>query len=486
MNKKVSFIVTYFFPRIQDAIFIAMLIAISTQGPGLLNGDGDLGRHITIGNYIINNGEVPTRDIFSHTMTGQPLVPHEWLAQTIFGTVYRLMGLSGIVLLIALLITATFTLTYQEMLRRHIFRSLAVLMAVLAAYTSSLHWLARPHIFTFLFTVLWAYQLENKKSKVWIFPLVMFFWANTHGAFIVGFVIWGAHVAGWLWEFLNHQSTKEAGLRLAIIGVTSFAVTLINPAGWDLWGTSVGYLGNQFLVDQTVEYQSPNFHNWSTWPFLIMLALGITATGLGGRLRPHESMLFAGWTAMSLYSARNIPLFAIITAPYIGSAIQTTFEKISILQRVEQNLSRIESSLRGFVWPLLTMVFLTYALCVQPGPANQFDPNRFPVKAVDWLEANPQQGKMFNNFIWGGYLLYRLWPEQRVFIDGQTDFYGESLTREYAQIVTLGEGWESVLEKYNVSWVIVQSDKPLVKALQDELGWTIVYQDATATILHEP
>jgi hypothetical protein len=314
----------------------------------------------------------------------------------------------------------------------------------------------------------------------------MLIWANTHGAFLVGFVVWGAHMAGWLWEYLNGKNTRETGVRLALIGITSFAVTFINPAGWDLWGTSVGYLGNRFLVDQTIEYQSPNFHNWSTWPFLIMLVLGILGTGLGGRLRPHEAILFAGWTVMSLYSARNIPLFAIITAPYIGSAIQTTVEKISALQRVDQSIFRIESNLKGLVWPILAIILLVNAVRVQPDSANQFDPNRFPVKAVDWLETNPQDGKMFNNFIWGGYLLYRMWPEQTVFIDGQTDFYGEALTREYTQVTTLTDGWESVLEKYDVSWVIVQSDKPLVKALQDEMGWSILYQDATATVLHEP
>jgi hypothetical protein len=217
-----------------------------------------------------------------------------------------------------------------------------------------------------------------------------------------------------------------------------------------------------------------------------MLAMGILASGLGGRWRPHEAILFAGWTLMSLYSARNIPLFAIITAPYIGDAIQAVIEKIQLLQRVDQSNSRVETNLRGMLWPFLAVVFLTYTLSTQPNSANQFDPNRFPVKAIDWLSANPQEGKMFNNFIWGGYLLYRKWPAQRVFIDGQTDFYGEALTREYTQVTTLAKGWESVLEKYDVSWVIVQSDRPLVKALQSELGWTVVYQDATATILHEP
>jgi len=239
-------------------------------------------------------------------------------------------------------------------------------------------------------------------------------------------------------------------------------------------------------VDQTIEYQSPNFHNWSTWPFLIMLALGILASGAGSRLRAHASILFAGWTLMSLYSARNIPLFAIITAPYIGTMVQGAIEKISILQRVDQSLVRVESNLKGVFWPLLAIIFLTIPFNNQPNTTNQFDPNKFPVRAVDWLKANPQEGKMFNNFIWGGYMLYRIWPEQAVFIDGQTDFYGEALTREYTQVMTLDEGWEAVLEKHDVSWVIVPSGKPLVKALQDEMSWIIVYHDETADILHEP
>src|SRR6185436_4319867 len=114
---------------------------------------------------------------------------------------------------------------------------------------SSLHWLARPHIFTFLFIAVWAYLLENEKSRLWLFPLIMLLWANTHGAFIAGFVILAGHVTGWLWESIQKQATRERGQRLLVIGVTSLAVTFLNPAGWRLWGISVGYLGNRFLVD---------------------------------------------------------------------------------------------------------------------------------------------------------------------------------------------------------------------------------------------
>ena len=479
---------SYLFPRIQDAFFVGLLIAVSLQGALLLNADGDLGRHITIGKFIIQTRSIPTRDIFSHTMTGERLVPHEWLAQVALGGAHTLMGLNGDVLLISLLIATTFILTYREMIRRNVSRIPALGIVTLAASASSLHWLARPHIFTFLFVALWTYQLENKSSKVWLFPLIMLIWANTHGAFIAGFVIWGAHMAGWAWDFLQKQSTLESAGRLVLIGVTSFAITFINPSGWRLWNTSVGYFGSQFLLDQTIEYQSPNFHNWSTWPFLAMLGLSIVGLGFKGRLRTHETILLAGWTILGLYSARNIPLFAIITAPYLGQLIQSGIEKLAVLNKVDQIIVGVEKNLRGVFYPLLAITLLASVALHQPqsNDINQFNPKRFPVKAIDWMEANPQSGRMFNNFIWGGYILYRMWPQQLVFIDGQTDFYGEALAREYVQVMSLQDDWEEILEKYEVSWVIVQSDKPLVSALHEQLHWKLVYQDDTAAILHKP
>ena len=93
---------------------------------------------------------------------------------------------------------------------------------------------------------------------------------------------------------------------------------------------------------------------------------------------------------------------------------------------------------------------------------------------------------MFNQFAWGGYLLYRMWPEKTVFIDGQTDFYGESLTREYSQVISLENGWQDTLKKYNVSWAIIPPDQPLTRALSEEMKWLVVYQDNTAVILHKP
>ena len=105
---------------------------------------------------------------------------------------------------------------------------------------------------------------------------------------------------------------------------------------------------------------------------------------------------------------------------------------------------------------------------------NEFLPEKFPIKAMEYVEQHPMEGNMFNEFTWGGYLLFRLWPEQKVFIDGQTDFYGEKLTREYAVIYNAEPGFEELMQKYSVKWVIIRRTASLAEALdKDPVDWTM-------------
>ena len=120
----------------------------------------------------------------------------------------------------------------------------------------------------------------------------------------------------------------------------------------------------------------------------------------------------------------------------------------------------------------------------QKGTGNVFLPNKMPVQAVNWLEDNPQDGKMFNHFIWGGYILYRMWPAEVVFIDGQTDFYGEALMREYFDVIDLSANWEKVLDKHDVAWMLIPRNEGLAKYLYSVDGdaWNVIYADETAVI----
>jgi hypothetical protein len=498
----------YLMPRLPDLLFVVLLAGVIGLGSRMLNMDGDLGRHLTIGNYILTSGGIPRSDLFSHSLAGQPLTPHEWLAQVVFAFAYRIGGLDGVVLFSGILIAATFSLVYWECARRGRSPLLALGLAILAAATASLHWLTRPHLFTLLLLVLWTAELERVREgfppRIWAFPALMLSWANLHGAFIAGFVIWGIYLTGELLEWFtgsvgrNSTLTKPKEDRrksrvrvLLIAGSASFLASLLNPAGWGLWKTSLGYLGSRYLVGHTAEYLPPDFHSPEAWPFLIMIGLSIMIFGSGRvRLAAAPVLVVALWTVMGLYSARNVPLYAALSAPVLAEAAGAWLRKAEVLGRVrrlDHLLSAVEESLRGHLWPaaaicLATLAFAAGARLDFARQGNVFDPQVFPVEAVDWMESQALPEKGFNYFTWGGYLLFREWPEQRVFIDGQTDFYGEALTRKYEQVISLREGWEEVLEEYGIGWVLIPPGSPLAKALVEEPRWQEVYHDGTASV----
>ena len=185
---------------------------------------------------------------------------------------------------------------------------------------------------------------------------------------------------------------------------------------------------------------------------------------------------------MGLYSARNIPLYAIISAPILSEISAEILLKTRWFS-IERTVKKNERRLKGFLLPLLAslIVFLTLSTPFMQS-YNSYDAKKFPVNATTWLNENEQEGNMFNHFTWGGYLLYKKYPNKLVFIDGQTDFYGEALTQEYEQIITLSDGWEEILDKYQVSWVIIPASSPLEMALEN-VSWEILYKDETTTIM---
>jgi hypothetical protein len=488
-------------------LFITLFIAVIGLGPRLLNVDGDLGRHLAVGKYILTTRLIPIQDLFSHTMAGEPLTPHEWLAQLVFAMAYSVGELDGVVVFCALLIAAIFTILFRQCYQRSGMLLVGMFFTILAATASSLHWLPRPHLFTLLLLTLWVGELEGLRQGIhhrwWALPLIMLIWANAHGAFIAGFVVWGIYLVGSLEElWAGKRSIRgEAGsnknlLLILYAGLLSFGASLINPVGLGLWKTSLDFLKNGYLVGHTVEYLPPNFQHVSTWPFLVMILLSILLFGLSKSRRSLVSILMvAAWTAMGLVSARNIPLYAIVTAPILASAFASLVRESRMLQGVvafDDRISVVETRLHAGLWPLLIVGVLILAYYSRfglesLGARNRFSPEVFPVQAIDWMKAEQVSGPGFNYFPWGGYILYRTWPDQRVFIDGQTDFYGEDLTRQYETVLTQNTGWRQVLADYRVRWVLMPVNADLVKALKSEDGWRIRYQDPIAVVLvYEP
>lgn len=481
----------FFLPRLRDILFVTILFATLTFGPRMLSLDSDLGRHLTLGNYILEHGDIPTRDIFSHTLNGEPRPAYEWLSQLIFALAFHALGLDGVIFFCATVIGAAFAVVYADAERRSGMPLTALFIVILSAAASSLHWLPRPHIFTFLLLAVWLERLDRARQgeeiPLWQFMILMLAWVNLHGGFIFGVLAWFAYFSGWLWERIWTRSF-QGSWKIVLVGAASLPMTVLTPSGFGNWQAVLNN-NSPYILNRTLETMPADFTQPVTWPFALLGLLTLILFLMNGKKTPAARIfLLAGFAILGLLMARNIPLFAIAAAPILSDIVGKKIAPASPLMTLESNFSILDKSLQAGLWSGVFWVGIAAALAFRfevRGEAVQFNPNVFPVAASDWLETHPQSGNMFNEFNWGGYLLFRAWPHHKVFLDSQTDFYGEALVREYETALTAGDGWDSVLEKYDIEWTIIPPDSPLARKLQTQ-GWKIVYRDDAAVILRRP
>ncbi len=478
-------------PSLSDFIFIALFFSVLALGTQMLSLDSDLGRHLTLGNYILDHRVVPTRDLFSHTQAGQSRPPYEWMSQVVFALAYRLLGLDGVILMTATIIGITFLLLLQHSSHRSQFPLIALMVTLLSAAATSIHWLPRPHVITFLLLAIWINKLEGfrigKKTEIYIFPLTMLLWANLHGGFVFGFLAWGAYFAGWVIDKRQNKTTKQTAKNLILAGIFSFAASIITP---DLWHNWEAVLNNRsaFVLSRTIETMQPDFSNPVMLPFVILLVLTTFFSALNWRdLSASHIFLLGGLGFISLLMTRNIPLFAIACAPILSGWISKKLSLSTQWVNFEKRFMNLSTPNRWHLVPLIT-VFAAFGYFAynqsHNKPMFQFNPQVFPVQAVDWIESNPIEGRMFNEFNWGGYLLFRLRPQHQVFLDSQSDFYGEPLMREYENILIAQDNWKDLFNKYQISWAIIPVHSPLAKALASDSEWATAYQDLVAIIYY--
>jgi len=489
MNKP-GRILAVLLPRLQDMIFITIFAGANLSGMEMLNTDGDLGRHLTIGRYILETRQIPTRDLLSHTLAGESRPPYEWLAQLLFAGADRALGLDGVVLLTAIILATTILLLYRDAARRSGTPLLALLFSLWAAAASSLHWLTRPHIFSFLFLAIWLNRLQKLQADedvpLWHFPALMLVWANTHGGFIFGILAWLAYFAGGLWQTWRNRPEGPSLRAWFLIGISSLAATVVTPDSWHNWEAVLGN-HSRFILSRTVETMPPDFRMSGTWPFAGLFLITLVLLALNRRrVASQQVILLAGLGGMALLMARNIPLFAIAAAPILATWSAQLMSGLRRWPEIENGIRSIDESLQGFVWPILLMALATgfYLRHRQTAGSSifEFDGRIFPVEAANWIEDHPLAGNMFNDFNWGGYLLYRLWPVDRVYVDSQSDFYGESFMRQYERVLEGGPSWQQDLMDHQVSWILVPPTTGLAQEARLSTDWEVAFQDAVSVI----
>ncbi len=480
----------WWLPSAEAVIFIIVFRLSLYVMPYLINSDGDLGRHIIIGKVLLNSHQILRTDIFSHTMFGEKLILHEWLSDLLFAKVYLLYGLNGIAWLTSTTIAGTYALFAAGLKHLNVRTPIRFLAGITAFLVGINHWHTRPHIITtFLFTYLTLalvyYYKTGERKFLYPIPIVMILWANLHGAFVSGLVHIGLFSIG-----LFLEKKYIAARTVLVLLFTSIFAAMINPFGSEMITHSFGYLQLDFLIDFTNEYQSPNFHHVIVWPFLSILLLIII---VGWRSKTQMGwthlVLLIFWTASALYSARNIPLYGQVAVLFLaiqGEKLSNTFSlRLNHFLSISDYVGR---QARGWLWSIGFAIFLILSQAQGKtvdvlNQGNQFSPDSFPINAIEYLEETGlPTGNVFNEFGWGGYLLYRLWPDNLVFIDGQTDFYGEKLTSIHQQTI-MGQGdWQLTLDQYKISWVILSPNRPLEKLLSMSHSWEKIYSDSIASV----
>lgn len=486
----------FLIPGLQDLVFWAPFYLVLVLG-SLLFGDGDPGRHMTLGRYMLETGKIPMQDVFTYTTQGIYLPPYEWLAQILFALAYRLLGLGGVVWLIACLLGATHVLVYRFIKSQGVSSLTALLVTGWVSLVTMVHWTARPHIFSFVFYALllpWLWRLsKGEKISLWRFFVLMLLWVNTHGAaFILAFSIWLALIVGNVAEnWLKHGRINNPILqKLLASAAVALAATFLNPSGWKLWQFVLDYMRSPYLIEIAGETASVAFHTIQGWPFLLTLMISIVLISRSAQKSLlSESFLIAGWSALGLYGWRNIPLYALVVLPLLSTRVNAALQIFPWFGSLSRKIDDVENHLRPGLWlmvaPVLFAVLLsrgaTFDAYQKP---YQFNPNKFPVAAAAWLEEHPQEGNVFNLFFWGGYLEYRLWPAFPVFIDGQM-IYVEKLVQDYEHIINAEPGWEKVTDAYEIQWMLVPPSARIVSDIQTYQlpNWQVLYQDDTAVIL---
>jgi hypothetical protein len=499
------------FPSLTDVAFLMPIVFLFTRMDGAKSmlGDGDTGWHIRTGEWILANGRVPRQDMFSFTKSGQPWYAWEWLWDVCFAWLYHHGAMASVVSASILVLCVTFALLYRLTLRHCGSPFLAIGATFLACVCSVLHWLARPHLFTLLFVVILLMMLERvyQGQARWLLatPVLMILWTNLHGGFLAGLIILGGFATG---EALRAVFAMEAGERRVALerarwfgaaGLASAAATLVNPYTYHLHVHIYRFFSEPYHLQNISEFQSISFHEPAAAYLETLLLLGaLSAAWLVVKHRNFVPLvLIAGWGHLALFSARNIPLFAIIAAPFVAQALD---EMLHCLEsaRLARWVGQVAAGFRktgvefaeidrrwrihaasAAVMAVLAMLLASPAATGKLKP--EFDPKTFPAQALSILRADPES-RIFTGDQWGDYLIYQFYPAGKVFVDGRSDFYGQEFEQKFFDLMNVKYDWQQYLDQYKIDTIVLSTTTPLASAIKESSRWRAVYDDKVAIV----
>ena len=457
--------------------------------------DPDVFWHLKTGQWIWAQRAVPRSDPLSWTAPGRKWIAHEWLTEAIYASLHRAFGWAGISVLSAVVIVTGWMLVRATCLRFGA-GPIAATTATLLAAVSSLHtWGTRPQMLSLMFTAFFAWLLvgavTRRPNQLAFAVPTMLLWANLHGGYIFGIAMLWACTVTIGGEYLLRRlafgrrmlawrtaAGPDASLLKAVSGTTfaATAVTLVNPNGIEGFTYPFSYLGKNASTKYVVEWFAPDFSHVQYWPFALTAGLFAFAIVRYRRTVPlHSLSIGLPFAFLAFQSVRNISQFAIIAAPVLALVFTRNNVRRATTQPGDLRATAIVCAMVGA------------ALCVASAPKLTASANtrsqaaEFPSAAAKRL-ASMQNVKVFNQYDWGGYLLYAV-PDLKVFIDGRPDMYGDEFVDRYMSTWWLKPGWKQRLADDGVNTVVANPGARLILELRKDTSWEQIYADPVAVIL---
>jgi hypothetical protein len=446
--------------------------------------DSDFWWQVLTGQYIVQTHSLPSPDPFAWTTahahdaypgearTRQFNLTHEWLAQVIFYAVWRAGGIPAIVAARAITLAAFCGLVGLIAWRRRGNFHVAIAAALAAASVAQAFAFDRPYHFTWLLLAATMAILEFRRS-LWLLPPLFAVWANCHSGYFLGWVVLGA----WCAESLV---LRKRDVALWITSGLSILASGLNPNAFEIFRTLLHYQSS-YMTSRLLEWARPSL--WPPSAFSVLLAVAAAVMlWARRRVRVADWLIFAAFAAAALTAQRNTILAGLIAPIMIASYLPWTGK---------------------WKWdrqtPFVVCLLLAFGIVlgISRGTFFQFRAAdwKLPKGAADFLALHHVTGPMFNTYEYGGYLIWRLWPQQRTFIDGRA--LSESAFQDYARILYnhdtsdgMPDGGD-LLNRYGIQTIVMNTFEYssgqvylLAPALADpaQTSWKLVYNDPQAVV----
>ncbi len=475
-------------PSLYTIGVVAIITAIFLRSLGI-EIDGDLWWHLGNGRRILELGSIRIPEWMSFTVSGEGFVNQWWLGELGAWLLYRSFGMWSIFLASSAVIAASFVFVYLRMMARGSIPTAAITMLTVGALASSVSWGTRPQIITMLLTSVFLWLLEHfdrTGSVKWLIPmpLLMPLWSNSHGGFVIGIALLMIGVLA-AWFEGEGQKARSLGVALGAAALTS----LIGPYGIQQWKYPLQFLVPNPWLNSIEESVSPDFHHPAFVPFEILLILLIISAFWVPRRRWRDILLIVGFTHLALTQIRHIALWVIVITPLVAEYSSAAIREIVARK---PNLARVNAvpspQMRAVLNTALILAIALFYVGVFSRVLTNMDLERmershYPAAAADYIARTGLPERTFTTFEWGGYLAWRLSPQQKVFIDARADtIYDERHLMDYVTILKMLPGWQRQVEQWKIDQFVIERGSDLDKALEIDPSWQPSFADRRTVI----